>query len=411
VNLQNRHPLGYRVWMIKTHTEAIQKMDASTQFCPNLECKSSGKIGQGNIVVHQRNRERYKCKTCGRTFSARRGTALEGIRKPEEQFIIVITLLAYGCPIQAIVQAYGLDERTVADWRDRAGIHCQKVHQYKVEQGNIDVVHVQADEIRVKARGAILWIGLAIMVKTRLWIAGTVSFTRDSILADHLMQQVYNCCKKFCALLICTDGWSAYPNSIKRIFCEEQKELEIAGIPKKVIWPDLHIGTVIKCMVKKRLKEVIKQVTYGSEKAIQKLINISKGGSMINTSYIERLNGTMRERLASLTRRSRYASHKGKAFHTGMYLVGCVYNFCTPHHELSKPEDLGGFGRLYTPAMATDLTSHIWSVKELLTYKNIQFLLPVSKEEYGSPSEQEFDQYIRKKPVLRLLKGVLVSTG
>ena len=35
--------------------------------------------------------------------------------------IIVVSLLAYGCPIQAIVHAYGLDERTVASWRDRAG--------------------------------------------------------------------------------------------------------------------------------------------------------------------------------------------------------------------------------------------------------------------------------------------------
>ena len=34
-----------------------------------------------------------------------------------------------GCPIQAIVHAFGLDERTLADWRDRAGVHCQKVHQ------------------------------------------------------------------------------------------------------------------------------------------------------------------------------------------------------------------------------------------------------------------------------------------
>ena len=58
--------------------------------------------------------------------------------------MIVVTLLASGCPIQAIVHAYGLDERTVASWRDRAGIHCQHVHQAEVEQGNLDLVQVQA---------------------------------------------------------------------------------------------------------------------------------------------------------------------------------------------------------------------------------------------------------------------------
>jgi transposase-like protein/IS1 family transposase len=397
--------------MTKTHTEAIQKMDASKQFCPNLECKSSGKIGQGNIVVHQRNRERYKCKTCRRTFSARRGTALEGIRKPEELFVLVITLLAYGCPIQAIVQAYGLDERTVADWRDRAGMHCQKVHQDKIEQGNIDAKHVQIDEIRVKAKGAILWIGLAIMVGTRLWLAGKVSYTRDSDLADQLLQQVYRCCRKLCALLICTDGWIAYPNSIKKAFCEKVNESREPALPKEEVWPDLHIGTVIKSTMKKKLKEIIRQVTYGSEQVIEKLLELSRGGSMINTSYIERLNGTMRERFASLTRRCRHASEKGQAFHTGMYLFGCVYNFCTPHHTLSKSITECGFGRPYTPAMAAELTSHVWSVKELLTYKTIKFLLPVYKEDFHYSSEKEYDQHIRKKPVLRLLKGVLVSTS
>jgi len=40
----------------------------------------------------------------------------EGLRKPIELIIIVITLLSYRCPVQAIVQAFGLDERTVAEW-------------------------------------------------------------------------------------------------------------------------------------------------------------------------------------------------------------------------------------------------------------------------------------------------------
>ena len=70
---------------------------------------------------------------------------LEGLRKPMDLIVIVVTLLTYGCPVQAIVQAFELDERTVADWRDRAGAHCQKVHKEIVEQGRLDLRHVQAD--------------------------------------------------------------------------------------------------------------------------------------------------------------------------------------------------------------------------------------------------------------------------
>jgi hypothetical protein len=58
------------------------------------------------------------------------------------------------------VHAFGLDERTVASWRDRAGTHCQQVHQVLVETGQLDLVHVQVDEIRVKGGKMIPWMGL-----------------------------------------------------------------------------------------------------------------------------------------------------------------------------------------------------------------------------------------------------------
>jgi hypothetical protein len=134
----------------------------------------------------------------------------EGLRTATELVVIVVTLLAFGCPVQAIVQAYGLDERTVASWRDRAGKQCQRVHEAIVEQGQLDLIHVQADEIRVKARGIVAWMGLAMMVSTRLWLGGVVSRTRDSRLADRLLQQVRACSQAACALLVCTDGWAAY---------------------------------------------------------------------------------------------------------------------------------------------------------------------------------------------------------
>ena len=79
--------------------------DALQLFCPNLDCCARGKIGAGNLVSHGKKRERYKCKTCGKTFCARQGTMFVGLRKPEEQIVIVVTLLAYGCPVQAIVHA------------------------------------------------------------------------------------------------------------------------------------------------------------------------------------------------------------------------------------------------------------------------------------------------------------------
>src|SRR5438477_12493323 len=93
--------------------------DALQLFCPSLECSARGKIGAGNLVSHGKKRERYKCKTCGRTFCARQGTMLVGLRKPEELIVIVVTRFSYGCPVQAIVHALEVYERTVARWQER----------------------------------------------------------------------------------------------------------------------------------------------------------------------------------------------------------------------------------------------------------------------------------------------------
>ena len=343
-----------------------EPMDASKQFCPNEACSARGQIGAGNIRIHGYHPQRYRCHACQKTFSARRGTMLEGLRKPSDVIVIVVTLLAYGCPIQAIVHAYGLDERTVASWRDRAGKQCQNVHHALIEQGRLDLVHVQADEIRVKGRAMIAWMGLTMMVSTRLWLGGVVSLTRDSALADRMMRQVRACSQAACALLVSTDGWAAYPNSIMRAFREKVKETAGRGRACLRVWPQLCIATVIKRTEKKRVVEIKRRMTHGLLASAEQLLAQSQGGTALNTAFIERLNGTMRERLASLTRKCRHAAHHLEPLETGMYLIGCTYNLCFPHHELSHARH---FGFPCTPAMAAGLTEHIWSIGQVLTYK------------------------------------------
>ena len=106
-------------------------MTPHDQFCPNEACEARGEIGEGNIGCHSRKDRRYKCKQCGKTFTTTAGTPLYGLKTSHELFVIVVTLLAFGCPVQAIVMALGLDARTVRTWWAKAGGHCEDVHELR----------------------------------------------------------------------------------------------------------------------------------------------------------------------------------------------------------------------------------------------------------------------------------------
>ena len=163
-----------------------------------------GQAGKGTIRVHSRKERRFICRQCRKTFAERTGTVFSRLRTPAETVTLVVTLLAHGCPLQAIVAAFGFDERTVADWLARARVHCQSVHEHLVEQPRL-LDEVQADELRVKLLGTICWMAMAVMVGTRLRLGGEVRVSRDLPLIRRLMARVRRCALVG-RILVCTDG-------------------------------------------------------------------------------------------------------------------------------------------------------------------------------------------------------------
>ena len=128
-------------------------MNPQTQCCHNSQCPARGRVGQGNIRVHSQAEQRYRCTTCGQTFAATTATPFSRLRTAADVVTLVLTWLSHGCPTQAIVAAFGVDERPVAAWVTRAGQHCQRVHPHVVEHGQVDRPHVQADALWVKLVG------------------------------------------------------------------------------------------------------------------------------------------------------------------------------------------------------------------------------------------------------------------
>ena len=346
-------------------------MDPQQVFCPNPDCPASGRTGAGNIGIHSQKEQRYCCQVCERTFAARKGTAFYRLRTPEATVTLVIALLAHGCPVPAIVFAFGLDERTVAQWLSRAGQQSQRVHQHLVAQPR-DLGQVQADEIWVKLQGLKAWMALAIQVQTRLWLGGVVAVQRDRALIEQLVAQI-RACALARPLLICVDGLASYVTAIRRVFREPVPRQGRRGRQRLQPWRGVYIAQVIKQYARRHVVAVKRRIVQGRRAAVQRLIARSQGHGGINTAYIERLNATFRMRLASLVRRGRTLAKQLSTVEHGMYLVGTLYNFCTEHdslrlRRLGRPHKLGRRWHQRTPAMAAGLTDHRWTVHELLAY-------------------------------------------
>lgn len=346
-------------------------MNPPELFCPDIACPARGQVGKGNIHVHSLKEKRCICDVCGQTFATTSGTIFYRLRSDPQLVMWVIVLLAYGCPVQAIVKAFLLDERTVQAWHRRAGNHCQQVHEHLVENSQHDLEQVQADEIKAKTQFGTLWMAMAIWVSTRLWMGGVVSPKRDmdliQTLADKVRQMAL--CRP---LLLAVDGLASYVSAFRNAFRSKfpRQERE-TGRCKMVSWQDIAIVQVVKQRIEGVLN-VERRIVQGAKELVVTLIEKTQGQGVINTAFIERLNATFRQRISPLTRRTRNLAHQTETLVAGMYIVGCFYNFCDYHHSLRLKLSVGSFGYRWvqrTPAIAASLTDHQWTPAELLNFK------------------------------------------
>jgi hypothetical protein len=138
-----------------------------------------------------------------------------------------------------------------------------------------------------------------------------------------------------------------------------------------VSWPDIAIVQVVKQRVEGVLN-VERRRVQGGKALVERLIKATQDQGVINTAFIERLNATFRQRISSLTRRTRTLAQRAETLMAGMYLVGCFYNFCDFHHSLRLKLSVGSFGHRWvqrTPALASGLTDHQWTPAELFNFK------------------------------------------
>lgn len=321
--------------------------------CPNPRCRANDRIG-----IHSHKERRFICHTCQKTFAETRGTPLFGLKHPLWLVSVVLALLSCGCPIPAVVFAFGLDERTVADWQCKAGRHARQLHEQLVCDGQVDLGQVQADELYTKTQAGPVWVATAISVFSRLWLWGTISPNRDAELIEPVITQVRAAAQPGRPILFAVDGFAAYVGVILKVFRERQPTGK-RGRPPLVVWQELHIVQVVKRRVGRRLVSITRRLAHGSLARAETLMQQTQVElGQINTAYIERLNATLRTWMPGLVRRTRTPSGDRERLEAALFWTGCVYNFCHVHATLAG-----------TPAMAAGLTDQVWSIDQLLRYR------------------------------------------
>ena len=178
---------------------------------------------------------------------------------------------------------------------------------------------------------------LAMTVQTVLAVVGRrgTSEQRDMPLIRRLIERVRRCAARR-PLLVRTDGLVSYIRAIRETF-RDPVHIGTGGRPRLRRWRHVLIAQVVKRYERRRVVDTERRIVDGTPARVETLRRRSQGDGVINTAYIERLNATFRERLTSLTRRGRALARRTLTLQHGMYLIGTVYNFCTPHASCPQP--------------------------------------------------------------------------
>jgi hypothetical protein len=168
-------------------------------------------------------------------------------------------------------------------------------------------------------------------------------------------------------LWFCPDGLCSYVRAIRETF-REPRSTGKPGRPRWRAGKNLLIAQVSTRYAKRRVSAVTRRIVPGTRRQVDARRRRSQGAGGINTTYIERLNATCRERWAPLVRRGRARARRTLTLEHGMDLIGTVYNFCSPPASLRRGT-LGAVRRACTPAMAAGITEHCWTIQELLSFQ------------------------------------------
>jgi IS1 family transposase len=310
-------------------------------------------------------------------FSERRNTALFNTKIREAKAEQVIDHLDEGCSVRATSRLTKAAKVTVARLLKVSGRHAQRFHDQRVK--DLRPQAVQFDEqwsfVKKKQKNCSaeevhqagdFWDHTAMAPDSKLIVALVVG-KRTQEQTQALVRDTQSRLRKGHLPVLFSDGYEGYEPSILEAFGRRYPAPKsgLAGRPRLDImrWPQgLAYGQVIKSTKEQASDGIHLRVIRGKAQLLRTLSLL--GYAKINTSSVERQNGTSRLHNQRKVRKT-LAFSKSHLYHGWMSWVSVVqYNFCRSHSSL-RVQDEHGF-RHRTPAMASGLTHRIWSTRDWL---------------------------------------------
>ena len=364
---------------------AKRRVDTSKQFCPGQACRYYGWLDRGNIVSNGHPSggkwRQLRCEVCGKHFQETLGTIFYGSSVSVEDIVHAISLLCEGVSPRKVARVYKVDKDTVLGWLLEAAGHSEVVFGYMMH--HMHLKQVQMDELYALLSGlrgegeerGKCWVWAAIDPVSKLLLAIEVG-DRGLAVAQRLVHGVMSVLAPGVVPLFVTDQLAAYGRALLTHFGHwAEKTSEKSGRVLRRWVPDerLLYAQVKKRRVRRKLVGVSTQVVYGTKEGVQSVLQAL--GQRINTSYIERVNRTLRAHVPGLGRREEGLAKGEMSLRSRSILVMGYYNLCLPHTSLRaalvQPVPTKGNGsakkwKERTPAMAAGLTDHVWTVQEFL---------------------------------------------
>ena len=176
--------------------------------------------------------------------------------------------------------------------------------------------------------------------------------------------------------LLTSDEYPAYKTAIFEAYAETQEQPRTGrpGRPRKprqVLPKGLKYATVHKERKDGRVVKVTTRVVFGTVAAVAAALALSLVSKVVNTVFIERHNGSDRNRNRRKVRKTCCFSKDWQVHEAMTYFTMYSYNFCWPVRTLRVKVSRKKY-RQRTPAMAAGLTDHVWTIREWATYPGVK---------------------------------------